>query len=62
LFGEYMQRHYHGRYYAKGQNLRHTLRAVYDSFFKDYDLIALPTVTTLAPLLPDPDNFSLGAI
>jgi len=60
LFGEYMQRHYHGRYYAKGQNLRHTLRTVYDSVFKDYDLIALPTVTTLAPLLPDPDNCSVA--
>ncbi|MBT5039221.1 MAG: amidase [Rhodospirillaceae bacterium] len=58
LFSEYMQRNYHGRYYAKGQNLRHTLRAAYDSILADYDLIALPTVCTLPPRLPDPDKCS----
>ena len=31
LLGEYMHRSYHGRYYAKAQNLRRALRAAYDA-------------------------------
>ncbi len=56
LFGEYMRRNYHGRYYAKGQNLRRSLRAAYDAVLANHDLIALPTTAMRAPRLPDPEN------
>ena len=58
LFGEYMQRAYHGRYYAKAQNLRRTLRAAYDAVLAEHDLIALPTTAMRARPLPDPDTCS----
>ena len=58
LFGEYMQRAYHGRYYAKAQNLRRTLRAAYDGVLAEYDLIALPTTAMRARPLPDPATCS----
>ena len=54
LFGEYMGRNYHGRYYAKAQNLRRTLRAAYDTVLAEHDLIALPTTAMRARPLPDP--------
>ena len=54
LFGEYMQRAYHGRYYAKAQNLRRALRAGYDAVLAAHDLIALPTTAMRARPLPDP--------
>ena len=38
LLGEYMNRHYHGRYYAKAQNLRHHLRAAYDAVLADHEV------------------------
>ena len=48
LFGEYMQRAYHGRYYAKAQNLRRTFRAAYNAVLAGHDLIALPTTAMRA--------------
>ena len=30
MLGEYMHRHYHGRYHSKAQNLRGLLRRAYD--------------------------------
>jgi amidase len=48
LLGTYMQQHYHGRMYAKAQNLRSWLRASYDRVFQDVDLLAMPTVPVKA--------------
>ncbi len=43
LCGTYVKENYHGRIYAKSQNLRRELRAAYDSVFQDVDIIAMPT-------------------
>ncbi len=55
LLGEYMNRHYHGRYYAKAQNLRHHLRAAYDAVLAEHEVMVMPTTVTRAQPIPDPD-------
>ena len=51
LLGEYMHRRYHGRYYAKAQNVRHLLNAAYDSALTQCDVLALPTIPFVTPPL-----------
>jgi amidase len=55
LTGEYLQRYYHGRYYAKAQNVRQRLVAAYDEALHDHDLLAMPTIPFRAPPIPPPD-------
>ena len=55
MLGEYMHRNYHGRYYAKAQNLRHLLNAAYDSALQECDVLALPTIPFVTPPLVDTD-------
>ncbi|MGH6942727.1 MAG: amidase [Geminicoccaceae bacterium] len=55
LMGEYMHRHYHGRYHAKGQNLRWALHAAYDEALKEHDLMIMPTIPFPATKIPPPD-------
>ena len=55
FMGAYLQRNYHGRYYAKAQNVRHHLRQGYDAAFENHDLLLMPTVPFRAALLPEPD-------
>lgn len=43
LVGGYLNSHYHGRLYAKAQQLRTTLRAAYDTVLANFDAIAMPT-------------------
>ncbi|MFQ6029191.1 MAG: amidase, partial [Dehalococcoidia bacterium] len=43
LLGTYMAERYHGRLYAKAQNLRRVLRASYDRALGEVDLLAMPT-------------------
>ena len=43
LCGTYIKDNYHGRIYAKAQNLRRQLRASYDAALQEFDLIAMPT-------------------
>ena len=43
LIGSYMQEQYHGRMYAKAQNLRRPLRATYDRALQDFDVLVMPT-------------------
>ena len=43
LMGSYMQEQYHGRMYAKAQNLRRPLRAIYDRALQDFDVLVMPT-------------------
>jgi len=52
LLGRYMQERYHGRYYAKAQNLARELTAAYDTALRDYDLLVMPTLPLKAPPLP----------
>jgi amidase len=53
FMGEYMHRHYHGRYYAKGQNLKWALRQAYDDVLAKYDLLAMPTIPFTATKIPE---------
>lgn len=55
LLGQYMQDSYHGRYYAKAQNLARTLRAAYAEALKQVDLLVMPTTPQKATKLPGPD-------
>jgi amidase len=43
MLGTYLRQHYHGRFYAKAQNLRPGLRASYDAVFQHVDVLAMPT-------------------
>src|ERR1700691_1475941 len=52
LLGEYMHRNYHNRYHAKAQNLRFQLVRAYDAVFRDFDLIAMPTIPFRATRIP----------
>src|SRR5256886_745170 len=55
LLGQYMQDNYHGRYYAKAQNLDRVLRAAYDDALGNVDLLLMPTLPLKATLLPAPN-------
>jgi amidase len=55
IAGEYMQRNYFGKYYAKSQNLRHLITEAYDEVFSRFDMIAMPTVPFLATEMVGPD-------
>lgn len=57
LLGQYMQERYHGRYYAKAQNLARTLTVAYDEALRAYDLLVMPTLPMQATLIP-PANAS----
>jgi amidase len=53
LLGQYMETFYHGRYYAKAQNLALTLTQAYDDAFKKYDILLMPTAPQKATRIPD---------
>jgi amidase len=55
LLGQYMQDRYHGRYYAKAQNLARLLRAAYDEALRSVDLLVMPTTPMKATPLPAPN-------
>jgi amidase len=55
LTGRYMAERYHGRYYAKAQNLSRKLAAAYDAALAYYDLLLLPTQPMKATPIPAPD-------
>jgi amidase len=55
LLGQYMQDHYHGRYYAKAQNLARNLKGAYDHALQECDLLVMPTLPLKATKIPAPD-------
>ena len=55
LAGQYLQDAYHGRYYAKAQNLARMLTAAYDAALREVDLLLMPTIPMKATRLPAPD-------
>lgn len=61
LIGTYMSERYHGRMYAKAQNLRRGLRASYDQALEQLDILALPTTPMKAPKY-EPDIDLMGLI
>lgn len=56
LLGQYMQENYHGRYYARAQNLGRVLTRTYDEALGFVDLLVMPTLPTKAPEMPQPDT------
>ena len=50
-----MNRHYHGRYYAKAQNLSRVLKAAHDEALERFDVLVMPTEPMKAPLIPPRD-------
>ncbi|MBF6569294.1 MAG: amidase [Candidatus Binataceae bacterium] len=59
LTGRYMREQYHGRYYAKAQNLARTLLAAYNEALKDCDVLVMPTTPVKAGKIP-PKGCSLA--
>ena len=57
LVGQYMHERYHGRYYAKAQNLSRSLCAAYDAALEECDLLVMPTLPMKATEIP-PANVS----
>ena len=55
LTGQFMEDNYHGRYYAKAQNLAWNLRLAYDRVLQDYDLLLMPTLPQKATKIPPHD-------
>jgi amidase len=55
MLGKYMQERYHGRYYAKAQNLVRPLTAAYDAALREVDLLVMPTLPLKATKIPAPD-------
>ena len=53
LAATYLSDYYHGRLYAKGQNLRRFLQSKYDEALEEFDVLAMPTVVVL-PFENDP--------
>lgn len=52
LLGQHMQDSYHGRYYAKGQNLGRLLAQAYDEALQGVDLLVMPTLPMKATKIP----------
>lgn len=55
LTGQYMLERYHGRYYAKAQNLSRRLRDEYDAALSRVDVLVMPTTPMRATPLPTRD-------
>src|SRR5205085_550089 len=55
LLGQYMQDQYHGRYYAKAQNLARVLTKAYDDALQSVDLLVMPTLPMKATKIPAAD-------
>ena len=55
LMGQYMEDNYHGRYYAKAQNLGWKLRQAYDAVLEDFDVLVMPSTPMKATRIPPSD-------
>ena len=55
FLGGHIHNHYHGKYYAKAQNLRRSFAAAYDEVFRQVDLLLLPATPMKASELPPDD-------
>ena len=61
MLGTYMKEHYHGRMYAKAQNLRRGLRDSYNRALEQVDVLAMPTIPMKAHK-HEPDKSPLQAM
>lgn len=57
IAGTYLQRLYHGRLYAKAQNVRPTFVKQYDDAFTRVDILAMPTIPMKAPVYHEPQDY-----
>ena len=55
LLGQYLQDKYHGRFYAKAQNLARSLKAAYEAALTEFDLLLMPTLPMKATEIPPAD-------
>lgn len=53
LLGEHMNRTYHGRYYAKAQNLRNLVRRAFDDVLASHDVMVMPTTVIRSRPIPE---------
>jgi len=53
LIAELSRRNYHGGAYAKAHNVRPSYIAAFDRALAEVDVLALPTVRTIAPLVEE---------
>ena len=60
IAAELSRRNYHGRLYAKAQNVRPTYIKAYDAALADVDVLALPTCLMTAPKNHTPGSFLEG--
>lgn len=51
--GQYGLERYHGRYYAKAQNIRRRVIASYERALDRYDLLVMPTLPIVSQPLPE---------
>ena len=55
LTGRYIDEAYHGRYYARAQNLARALAKAYDDALDRFDILVMPTTPIKATKIPAPD-------
>ncbi len=58
LMARHMREQYHGRYYAKAQNLGRVLTEAYEEAFREVDILAFPTLPMKAIPLPTSDELT----
>jgi amidase len=58
IFGEYMLQKYHGKYYAKAQNIRPAVRKTYNDALKSFDLLVMPTTPQKAQPFPSEEDLA----
>ena len=56
ILGEYMERTYQNKFYAKSQNLNLQLTKAYDVALKKFDVLIMPTLPTKPLPLPQHDT------
>ncbi len=59
LAGEYLHQRYHGRIYARAQNLRGGLRAAYDRALERFDALVMPATPMKAHRRDQPSPYSM---
>ena len=57
IAAELSRRHYHGRVYAKAQNVRPTFIKAYDTALADVDVLVMPTCLMTAPKNQTPSSY-----
>lgn len=53
MMGNYIKKHYQGRFYAKAQNLSRQLNKAYNDALAQYDVLLMPTTPMQATPLPE---------